>query len=180
MQYHSYRASTSQKINFMSTGSFTADSSSNLAKIQVHGCLMVVAWLGFATTGIILARYYKFLLPKFKLGKNRLWFILHQSIMILVVVCNIVSLFVILAHLEFKWVDSSISQMTFVHSIFGIIAIALAVIQVFFYSILLRSLGFILYLVMFIIPPAGSRSLQALHFQLLSWLVWYSNIPLCM
>ena len=49
--------------------------------------------------------------------------------MIFVVINSIVSFIVILADLNWKWVDSA-SPVSFAHSIFGILTVGLALIQV--------------------------------------------------
>ena len=57
------------------------------------------------------------------------WFNVHRPLMIFVPICSSVAFIVILADLEWKWLETT--QLTnFVHSIFGIVTIGLSIIQV--------------------------------------------------
>lgn len=91
---------------------------------------MVIAWLFFATTGILTARYYKYLLPNVKLFKLDFWFNIHRPFMLFVPVLSIISLLIILSQLNWKWVEIE-SKAGFAHSIFGIAAIGFSFIQPF-------------------------------------------------
>ncbi len=61
---------------------------------------------------------------------SEFWFNIHRPFMILVVLMSITAFIVILADLNWKWVESS-DTIEFIHSIFGIITIGFAIIQVF-------------------------------------------------
>ncbi len=71
------------------------------------------------------------MLPGNKICGRDFWFILHAPIMVLVAVISIVALLVILAENGWKWVSvATDGVLVFVHSIFGIVAISLIVLQV--------------------------------------------------
>ena len=91
---------------------------------------MVIAWMFFASTGILFARYYKFFLPNVKLLKVQFWFNAHRSFMFIVPVLSIISFLIILSKEKWKWIPIE-SKASFAHSIFGIVAIGLSVLQVF-------------------------------------------------
>ena len=94
---------------------------------------MVIAWMFCASTGILIARYYKFLLPNVKLFDLQFWFVIHRPLMIFVPIVAITAFIVILADLDWKWVESS-ERLPFAHSIIGIITIGFSLIQVRFIS----------------------------------------------
>ena len=90
---------------------------------------MVTAWILFATTAIIIARYYKFIFPSVKPLDTQIWFWIHRTIMILVSIASIAGFTIILADLNWSW-TSTFSSITFAHSVTGILVIFLSVIQV--------------------------------------------------
>lgn len=73
--------------------------------------------------------YYKFIFPDRRIHKLKIWFVLHRPIMLSVFLLAIIGLLVILAHKNWKWVSQS-SLTQFVHSIFGMVTLGLAFIQV--------------------------------------------------
>jgi hypothetical protein len=60
---------------------------------------------------------------------------MHRPLMVLTTVLSIIGFFVILSDLNWKWV-SQVNKVNFAHSIFGIFAISLSIIQVEFIFIL--------------------------------------------
>ena len=139
-------------VNFSSNGSIS--SSSKFAQVRAHGnrnrtiisntlslnrsqtsslffigCLMIIAWLFCASTGILIARHFKFLFPTKKVCDLKIWFVLHRPLMILVAVISIVGFIVILAYEEWSWLEID-DPVAFTHSIFGIVTIGLAILQV--------------------------------------------------
>ena len=125
-QHISTQASKSV-VNFTSIS--VAGSREKFSKYKAHGCLMIIAWMLFASTGILFARYYKYLYPNIKLCGVQFWFLMHRPIMLLVPILSIISFLIILSQLDWFWVLSSI-PVAFTHSIFGIIAIIFSIIQV--------------------------------------------------
>jgi hypothetical protein len=92
---------------------------------------MVIAWIPISSTGILLARYYKHLFVPRKFCDVQFWYAVHRPLMISVPIITIAAFIVILWQLEWKWlVNSKDLLIAFIHSIVGIICIALSVIQV--------------------------------------------------
>jgi hypothetical protein len=60
--------------------------------IQLHGVLLVVAWLGCGGTGMLLARYYKKTWVGRKITGKDPWFVLHRILMILTVSLSLLAL----------------------------------------------------------------------------------------
>ena len=48
---------------------------------QLHACLMILAWMGSAASGMLIARYFKKTWRDIRLGEKDLWFRLHQIFM---------------------------------------------------------------------------------------------------
>ena len=92
-------------------------------------CLMSIAWMFCASTGILLARYYKFLLPNVRIFKLQIWFVIHRPLMMIVPVISIVAFILILADLNWKWIETD-QKLSLAHSIIGMIAIGFSLIQV--------------------------------------------------
>jgi hypothetical protein len=59
--YHgTNRFSSSSPINFQANLNSTGSGAKNMDKAKAHGALMVFAWMLFASTGILFARFFKF------------------------------------------------------------------------------------------------------------------------
>ena len=99
-------------------------------KIYVLGCMMAICWMLFVSTGIIIARYYKYLLPKKDMCGMKCWFAIHRPLMILASLTAISAFIVILSFMEWTWIEID-EPIQFSHSIFGIVSIGTIVIQVF-------------------------------------------------
>ena len=90
---------------------------------------MVMAWVLFASVGMVVARYYKHLLPNIRVRGVAFWFVLHVPLMIMVPVFSIIALVVILVELNGQWANPE-DRIKFIHSVFGIITIIMSIIQV--------------------------------------------------
>jgi hypothetical protein len=91
---------------------------------------MASAWMFFAVTGIVFARYYKFLFPDFKIFGLAFWFNVHRPVMIFVSLVSVAAFILILKDLEWKWINySTAPKITYTHSICGILVICLAFLQ---------------------------------------------------
>ena len=91
---------------------------------------MAISWMFFASIGILFARYYKDILSDVTSG---VWFIAHRIIMFTVVVLTLIGLVLILTALDWKWIESTNNnRLALTHSILGITAASLAIVQVFF------------------------------------------------
>ena len=89
----------------------------------------IFAWLFCASTGILFARYYKYIFPSVKLMNVQFWFFIHRPLMISVPIISIIAFLIILSQLQWSWIVNT-SQPNFAHSIIGIITISFSVIQV--------------------------------------------------
>ncbi|XP_012555832.2 ferric-chelate reductase 1 isoform X1 [Hydra vulgaris] len=69
--------------------------------IKAHGSLMVLAWIFFIICGIFTSRYMKPILTSKIAGKDA-WFRIHQSIMIIGLLCMISGFVIILVHFNGK------------------------------------------------------------------------------
>ncbi|KAF0292622.1 putative ferric-chelate reductase 1 [Amphibalanus amphitrite] len=95
---------------------------------RAHGALMIVAWLGTASLGMMLARYFKQTWVGRKVAGLDLWFVAHRNLMVLTVLCSLAGLVCILVQLE-GWTSTPTSVNP--HPLLGIICIALAFVQPF-------------------------------------------------
>jgi hypothetical protein len=91
--------------------------------IKIHGSLMSIAWGVLIPIGIILALFYKVVWP------NGHWFYIHISVMVVGILMVIAGLFVILAHAEWKWLDTT--DLNYSHQVLGIIALSAVVVNPF-------------------------------------------------
>jgi hypothetical protein len=91
---------------------------------------MVIAWMGFASTGILIARYFKFIFQNRNIFKMQIWFAIHFPLMVSVPIISLVSFLIILSYVNWQWLQVTDSTVMFVHSIFGIFTLGLSFIQV--------------------------------------------------
>lgn len=73
--------------------------------------------------------YFKFIFPKTMVFGLQFWFAIHRSVMYLVCIISVIGLGIIFTHKEWKWTDPFL-KFNFAHSIFGILTVGLALIQV--------------------------------------------------
>jgi hypothetical protein len=97
---------------------------------KLKGCIMILAWILFASIGMLFARYYKFILPKVVVHKTNFWFLVHRPLMTLVAILTVIGFILILADLGGSWVDNDISDATYAHAMFGIFTVIFVIIQV--------------------------------------------------
>lgn len=90
---------------------------------------MIIAWVIFASFGMIIARYFKFIFPDRRIFELKVWFVIHRPLMLSAFLLSFIALMVILADKNWTWIDKY-NLTSFVHSIFGMITIGLAFIQV--------------------------------------------------
>jgi len=126
LSYHSMKTQSSDPINLKSA-SLVAGAQVGWI-IQAHGCLMIFAWLTFASSGMLMARYYKQTWKSVKpLGKD-FWFRCHQGCMGIAILLTLVAFLIILAG---RWVapfePKALAKNP--HAVVGIVCIILAIIQ---------------------------------------------------
>ncbi|XP_058951957.2 ferric-chelate reductase 1-like [Pocillopora verrucosa] len=120
---HSTTPKTSpQKVDVSAIGELVAAEES-ITLVQVHGCLMVIAWIGFASIGMFIARHMKVLFGQRVLLGTKMWFTLHRLLMVLTVVLTILGVIIIFVHAG-RWTKEAGA-----HPITGIFVLVLAVIQ---------------------------------------------------
>lgn len=90
---------------------------------------MIIAWMLLASTGILFARYYKFIFPETKIDGVAFWFFIHRLVMILVPVISLVAFVLIFAQLKWHWIHIGFTP-EFTHSFAGAATIVLSLIQV--------------------------------------------------
>ena len=98
-----------------------------------HGTVMVVAWMVFASTGILFARYGRSLSVgnHQKLLGETVWFQAHRLALTLVSVLTLLGFFLILSQVGGKWVSlADDGPRIFAHSILGAIIVGFTMIQV--------------------------------------------------
>ncbi|CAF1575699.1 unnamed protein product, partial [Adineta steineri] len=78
-----------------------------LTLIQAHGMVMILAWMVFASTGILFARYGRSL----KLGSRRqllgkaVWFQIHRFLLSLTPILTLLGFLLILVHAGGQWIN---------------------------------------------------------------------------
>ena len=114
---------------------------------------MIIAWVLLASIGVLLPRYYKNILSERTLLKKKIWFAVHIFLMSSTCLISIVAFLFVLAALNWKWTELPQSEdstllkqfkaVDFSHSIFGIVTIGLALIQVYEDYIHLNNIHFL-------------------------------------
>ncbi|XP_012939508.1 putative ferric-chelate reductase 1 homolog [Aplysia californica] len=96
--------------------------------IKAHGCLMIIAWIYFASIGIILARYYKPVWVDL-MCSQKVWFQIHRTCMVFAFLCTGVGFALIFA--EVKGWSELVGEKEYLkgHPIMGVIVTSLAVIN---------------------------------------------------
>lgn len=94
--------------------------------LKLHGCCMVLAWLGTASLGILLARYFRQTWVGKQLGGKDIWFAYHRIFMITTWVLTVIGFILILIEVG-GWSTTGDNP----HAITGIITVVLCFIQPF-------------------------------------------------
>ncbi|XP_075215602.1 putative ferric-chelate reductase 1 homolog [Lycorma delicatula] len=124
VRYHDIFATSSGQLKALSdVGSFGAASK---LYIRLHGAFMIAAWIGFASLGIVLARYFKQTWVGVSHCGKDVWFAWHRFFMILTWLLTIAGFVLIFVEIG-EWVQGS-SQ---THAILGVVASVLCFIQPF-------------------------------------------------
>jgi hypothetical protein len=100
---------------------------------HAHGTVMVFAWMVFAPTGILIARYGRLL----RIGTRRnllgdsIWFQAHRVALAVAALATLLGFFLILAQTQSTWVDPNLyGQSLYAHSIMGVLIVSFATVQV--------------------------------------------------
>ena len=100
---------------------------------DAHGTVMVLAWMVFASTGILFARYGRLLrfgVRRQLLGET-IWFQAHRLALSLAALATLLGFFLVLVQAAGTWVDPvADGTILFAHSILGVIIVGCATLQV--------------------------------------------------
>ncbi|XP_037068880.1 putative ferric-chelate reductase 1 homolog [Pollicipes pollicipes] len=127
-QYHrDSRRVSAAPVRLASAGAAAGDSG---LLFRVHGALMVIAWLGTASVGMLLARYYKQTWVGRKLAGLDLWFQGHRTLMVITVLLSLAGLVCVFIQVG-GWTATPMfgAEGANPHPLLGIICVALAVLQ---------------------------------------------------
>jgi hypothetical protein len=72
------KAASGDPLDIFDTGIYGAESSSKLL-VKLHGSIMIVAWLGLASSGMFTARYYKLTHTEFMPFNKAFWFAVSEN-----------------------------------------------------------------------------------------------------
>ncbi|XP_022097205.1 uncharacterized protein LOC110982823 isoform X1 [Acanthaster planci] len=97
-----------------------------IALAKAHASLMMIAWIGFASIGITLARFFKPMWPESKLLGQKVWFTIHRICMVICVVCFVVAFILIFVFVK-GFVGGGGTAVA--HAICGIIVTCLGIIN---------------------------------------------------
>lgn len=91
------------------------------ALLLTHGSLMIVAWIGLTSIGIVMARYFKASWEKRKIFGKDVWFVWHVLCMFLTWALTLIGFILIFVDVG-QWNTS-------VHSVMGCVVLALVNLQ---------------------------------------------------
>ncbi|KAF0295178.1 putative ferric-chelate reductase 1 [Amphibalanus amphitrite] len=125
--YHSVRRASGGPVQLQSRAAAAGQSS---LLFRLHGALMIGAWIGTASTGMLLARYYKQTWAGRKLAGLDLWFQGHRTLMMLTVLLAIGGLVCIVLQLG-GWTSTPLlgAPGASPHPLLGVLCVALALLQ---------------------------------------------------
>ncbi|XP_013195136.2 putative ferric-chelate reductase 1 homolog [Amyelois transitella] len=113
--------STGEPLALATVG--TAAGSSRLL-LKLHGSFMLAAWLGTASLGILLARYFRQVWVGKQLGGKDIWFAYHRILMVLTWLLTVCGFILILVEVG-GWSSTGDNP----HAITGIVTVVLCFIQ---------------------------------------------------
>ncbi|BFZ00039.1 hypothetical protein BsWGS_03078 [Bradybaena similaris] len=62
---------------------------------KAHGCLMILAWIFFASIGLLLTKYYKPMWPESRMFDHKYWFLGHFNCMATMFIITIIAIIII-------------------------------------------------------------------------------------
>lgn len=109
---------------------FTVDISGGVDNplIKAHGSLMLIAWVFAASIGIVFARYFKNVWEDKKLFDQKIWFQVHRTSMVIVLLATVIAFIIIFVEVD-GYSEISGEGYKKAHPILGIIVTALTVIN---------------------------------------------------
>ena len=127
LNQHAIRGASGEGTNL---GSFSTPETASNIRVKVHAILMVLAWFFSGSCGIFIARYAKNQFWGKRLFGKDLWFILHQTLMVLTLTMSISSVTVMIVEYKFAPLNK-VSLSINAHAAVGMTSICLAFIQPF-------------------------------------------------
>uniref|UniRef100_A0A0K0EGP5 ascorbate ferrireductase (transmembrane) n=1 Tax=Strongyloides stercoralis TaxID=6248 RepID=A0A0K0EGP5_STRER len=114
---------------------FEIDSNTKSLLTKIHGTFFVIGWFFFILNGVFYLRYYKSFFENKNIYKQKVWFQIHRifnTLAFLITTIGIIS--ILIAH-NFRWLGPKIGGKSntspgSLHSIFGVFAYGLLVVQV--------------------------------------------------
>ena len=124
--YHTAKLSTADPVSLSLITSLSGGRGDIL--FRVHGLLMLVAWVGCAGAGKMIARYFKKTWRGSQVMGKDVWFVLHRLLMSLVVILSIAAVILILVEVQVDPLDMEALKIN-PHPVIGLICLILTVIQ---------------------------------------------------
>lgn len=121
LAYHRERIASNEPTKLYSVNSVVSAATSTAGLVKFHSALMMIAWLGFVSVSIMVARHYKESWKNQTVWGVKIWFALHRGLMLcalLFVALGMTSIF-----LHAGWRANSL------HQYLGVIANVLMFIQ---------------------------------------------------
>lgn len=127
-QYHQAARRVSAEPVVLSSARGAAGESNLL--FRLHGALMIAAWIGTASVGMLVARYYKHTWVGRQLAGLDLWFQGHRALMVLTVLLTVAALVCVALQLG-GWTRTPLmgGPEASPHPLLGILCVALALLQ---------------------------------------------------
>ncbi|PFX23976.1 putative ferric-chelate reductase 1 isoform X2 [Stylophora pistillata] len=122
LREHSWKGHSMSPVNLNEIQNLEA-TVYDLSLIQIHAVLMVIAWVGFATIGMFIARYMKPVWGEKELCGRRLWFQVHRAIMVITVLLTVIGVTLAFIYVG-EW-----SEDAGAHPVIGIIVLSITVLQ---------------------------------------------------
>jgi hypothetical protein len=117
----------------MSSSNYSSYYTPDYTFSRAHGTVMVFAWMIFAPTGILIARYGRLLHigTRSKLLGDSIWFQAHRLALAVAALATLLGFFLILVQTQSTWVDPNyLGQRFYAHSIMGVLIVSFATVQV--------------------------------------------------
>ncbi|CAF4176970.1 unnamed protein product [Rotaria sp. Silwood2] len=108
----------------------TTDDGESLTFVRVHGTIMIFTWILIASTGALIARYFKNPWANHLICGKAAWFAAHRFLMSTAAILTVLGFLFILVFLQGTWVDQGPTRY-YAHSITGVIVISFAFFQPF-------------------------------------------------
>ncbi|CAF3395104.1 unnamed protein product [Rotaria sp. Silwood1] len=108
----------------------STDDGESLTFVRVHGTIMIFTWILIASTGALIARYFKNSWANTFICGKAAWFAAHRFLMSTAATLTVVGFLFILVYLQGAWVDKGPTRY-YAHSITGVIVISFSFFQPF-------------------------------------------------